>query len=376
MKRLYQLTTVSIAIISACLQLTYAEPAFTPSGHYFIRIKPIKTPTKQSRMAVKKASGNAVESHQVSIPKVSLSEKAREALVNHIQSVLAKENNEDDNTSPKQTEEKVFLGMNDLPVLNQGVWGSCATFATTEAIDAYYHFTGSKQISQLCNLELGLALNTGDEYGGWDGASIQDILSQINIFGFLVKKYEQKYGCGGLTAYPLQEDLIGEGMTELTFSERANHKFRVGLWHQLITPALTSSDLSNDLAHAKMTIKQIRAAIRRGHRVVIMLGLPITADPEHNGAIGSYHGDHNVWMLSDDILNAFSKKNSEEGNHALVITGFDDNCITVNENGADKEKCHYVIVRNSWGKDVGDHGNYYVTDLYLGAFLRDAYEIG
>ena len=121
----------------------------------------------------------------------------------------------------------VNLTMNGLPVLDQSPYGTCATFATTAAIDAQfklYQKSPDAQISQLCLLELsrdiaddelfGLSepMNNKKLYndqdildngvGFWDGANGWQVLKEINRFGYLDLYYQQHESCGGVYDYP------------------------------------------------------------------------------------------------------------------------------------------------------------------------------
>ena len=87
--------------------------------------------------------------HQsVSLMRVGLSEKAQKQFVARVQeartSALAKLSG---------LPPSVQLGMENVPVLNQGIHGSCVTFAVTAAIDAV--IKKGDYISQLCPLQLG-----------------------------------------------------------------------------------------------------------------------------------------------------------------------------------------------------------------------------
>ena len=64
---------------------------------------------------------------------------------------------------------RILLGMNNVPVLDQGSHGTCVTFAITAAIDAA--LSKGDYISQLCQLELGTYLEPmGYSVSGWDGS--------------------------------------------------------------------------------------------------------------------------------------------------------------------------------------------------------------
>ena len=78
----------------------------------------------------------------------------------------------------------VDLGMETVPVLNQGIHGSCVTFSITAAIDAIVK--KGDYVSQLCSLQLGRHLqNYGYISSGWEGGLGAVVLSQFETFGFI-----------------------------------------------------------------------------------------------------------------------------------------------------------------------------------------------
>ena len=50
------------------------------------------------------------------------------------------------------------------------------------------------------------------------------------------------------------------------------------------------------------------------------------------------------------------------GGHAIIVTGYD-------------ESNKLFKIRNSWGKDVGDQGEFYMTYDYFETMTMDAYEV-
>ena len=81
---------------------------------------------------------------------------------------------------------KVQLGMNGVPVLDQGVHGTCATFAITAALDAISN-TKTDYYSQLCPLSLGLYLEENSfASNGWNGATIHGLLNFYDTFGLVM----------------------------------------------------------------------------------------------------------------------------------------------------------------------------------------------
>ena len=74
------------------------------------------------------------------------------------------------------------------------------------------------------------------------------------------------------------------------------------------------------------------------------------------GACGKLHAENDTWALTKSINNDL---NPELGGHEMVIIGYDDNATVLdNEGGVHKG---VFTLRNSWGDDVGDKGNFYMT---------------
>lgn len=95
--------------------------------------------------------------------------------------------------------------MNHVPVLDQGVHGTCATFALIAAFDAmrgegdYY--------SELCSLNLGKYLeNNGYGASGWNGQNFSQLLARVDEFGLVSKKVQHTQGCGGAMEYPVNQE--------------------------------------------------------------------------------------------------------------------------------------------------------------------------
>lgn len=64
---------------------------------------------------------------------------------------------------------------------------------------------------------------------------------------------------------------------------------------------------------------------------------------------------------------AYCYKGKKESNHDIVIVGWDDNYSKKNFNGKVKKNGAFIC-RNSWGKDFGKNGNFYVSyeDVNIG----------
>ncbi|MGF2339111.1 C1 family peptidase, partial [Acinetobacter baumannii] len=61
------------------------------------------------------------------------------------------------------------------------------------------------------------------------------------------------------------------------------------------------------------------------------------------------------------------------GGHEMIITGYDDNAIAVDDNG--REHKGLFTLRNSWGEQFGDKGNFYMSYDYFKVLTIEAQRI-
>lgn len=250
----------------------------------------------------------------------------------------------------------VNLGMNNVPVLDQGMHGTCATFAVTGALDAIMN--KGDYISQLCHLTLGQHLSQHSyQESGWDGAFINDVLYQIHTHGIVNKTKQVSTGCAGLTQYPTHENV--NPLNEMTLDE----------FHQLSENATAQKeyDISSlldfyqfikDEKTPEDVIKSLKTSLSKGDRVLI--GTILTTADEV-GAYGKYHQRSDTWVVTPEVISAIKSK--DYGGHAMIIVGYDDKAEAIDNHG--KSHKGLFILRNSWGPNAGDKGNYYMSYQYL-----------
>lgn len=250
----------------------------------------------------------------------------------------------------------VNLGMNNVPVLDQGMHGTCATFAVTGALDAI--IKKGDYISQLCQLTLGQYLSQRSyQNSGWNGAFTNDVLYQIHTQGIISKDKQTAMGCAGLNQYPTKESV--DPLNEMTLDE----------FHQLSENVsdLKNYDVSNlldfyqfikDEKTPEDIIKSLKTSLSHGDRVLI--GTIVTTADEV-GAYGQYHQRSDTWVITPEVISAIKSK--DYGAHAMIIIGYDDKAIAKDNHG--KTHQGLFILRNSWGSHAGDQGNYYMSYQYL-----------
>lgn len=258
----------------------------------------------------------------------------------------------------------VQLGMNEVPVLNQGTHGSCVTFALTAALDAA--IGKGDYISQLCTLSLGRYLeNHAYQDSGWNGSTTNVVMAQLNSFGVVNKQNENTMGCGGLNEYPIQGN---DPLNEMSVDD----------FHQISEKldSLVYSYLSNISDPFKFLFKEIPAstlennvkeALNHGHRVLIGVLLPLD---DVLGAWGKNHTPNDTWVLTDNLKNIDLSIDADAldnfAGHEMVITGYDDN-ITIKDSFGKSHKGAFTL-RNSWGENAGFKGDYYMSYDFFSAF--------
>lgn len=263
---------------------------------------------------------------------------------------------------------KVELGMNNVPVLNQGRFGTCVTFATTAALDAALN--KGDYISQLCNLQLGLHLEkNGYQSSGWEGSFGRLILSQIEHFGIVSKEKQKTQGCGGLTEYP-QFDHPGP---ETAMSLEQFHEASENIADNQITwsPLLDVFQATSERVDTTKTIKDIKAALNQNDRVTFAV-LLLDFDLGFAGAVGSHTTTNDTWVLTPEIARDIYLR-PFFGGHEMVITGYDDDAIAIDDKG--REHKGLFTVRNSWGEEFGDKGDFYMSYDYFTVLVIEAQRI-
>lgn len=242
---------------------------------------------------------------------------------------------------------QVNLTMNDVPIMDQGIHGSCAIFAVTSALDALMY--EGDHMSQLCLLALGSTLEKNDKQvlSGWDGASGIEVFDRIKQYGYIKKSDEASIRCGGLEQYPTYDNNTGKPMRAKRY-QKYSHSLDKNITIRLI-----------DHRSLNQVVENIKEELELGNRVVVNLFVdPLSYDM---GFAESY-GD-TLWgdtlAITDSLKIDLLRGHIEDfPRHYMVIYGYDD---AANINGQ-----HGVfMLRNSWGKSWGYRGDGYVTYDYL-----------
>ena len=294
----------------------------------------------------------------ITLLNMALSDRARETITSRVDHAL-----HTSDVTPTSSSTSVQRGMGQVPVLNQGYYGSCVTFASTAALDAALN--KGDYISQLCSLQLGRYLETNAYTpSGWDGSFGEIVLNQMTLFGVVNKTQQETTGCGGLTHYPLNGNSPepGKEMSPVEYhaiSEPINDTIA---WTTLVNIANVFSD------HADMnkTLEQVKTALNGNERLVFGVLLP-SIDKGVAGAVGKHHAPLDSWVLTPEIANDMPSEGDDLPGHEMVITGYDDDAIAIDDHG--RTHTGLLTLRNSWGKHIGDKGDFYMSYDYFKALV-------
>lgn len=259
------------------------------------------------------------------------------------------------------------LGMAGVPVLDQGSHGSCVTFATTAAIDAAVF--KSDAISQLCQLELGAYLEkVGNNPSGWDGSFGHIVLNQMDTFGIITKDKQQSEGCAGLKDYPSASETPTNMMTPEEFHQMIGATTAP---HITWFPILHVNEALSIPVDSQRILNKVKEAIHSGDRVAFG---SLLVDPEEGvaGAIGTYHQSLDTWVLTSHLRYDMEHTMNFAG-HEMVITGYDDDAVAKDADGGQHKGL--LTLRNSWGANIGDKGNFYMSYDYFKSLVIEAHQI-
>lgn len=300
---------------------------------------------------------------QVMLMSFNLSEKQKAGLLKFNKAEVA--DTETDSSLPSS----VALGMGKVPVLDQGMHGSCVTFAVTAAVNAA--LKKDDYISQLCQLELGSYLKFKGYYeSGWNGAFAPVVYDQMLRFGIVNKHAQRKQGCAGIKEYPVNDFNEGNIMSPDDFRALSQNISMTIHPHAHIDAIDQFMSNFEDKKSVNRAFKAIKTALANGNRVTF--GTTLHSVPGSDcsaGACATYKAKNDTWVLTDDI----KKRGVFIGGHEMVITGYDDNATVSDPAG--KVHTGLFTLRNSWGDDVGDKGNYYMTYEYFKHGLIEAHEV-
>ncbi|CAM2788439.1 cysteine protease, papain C1 family [Legionella steigerwaltii] len=288
---------------------------------------------------------------------VELSNEAKNLLINHAKDALEHKHQFAYTSPSAPMPNNIKLGMNNVPVLDQGIHGTCTTFAVTAALDAT--MIKGDYISQLCNLQLGSYLESyGYGPSGWDGSYANYVIAQMEYYGIVNKLKQLKFGCGDLTQYP-------------TYSAHNPESFMAPEKFKLLSEPVFGKEVNwSDVYqrnNPEKNLNSVKQALNAGDRLAFAVLLPRT-DLGFVGAVAKYKTwiYKDTWVLTPEII---AGVDSVEAAHEMVITGYDDNAVAVDNNGV--KHTGLLFLRNSWGTSVGDYGEFYMSYDYFKLLAYD-----
>ncbi|CEG57884.1 C1 family peptidase [Legionella fallonii] len=302
----------------------------------------------------------------IKLLKIKLSKPAIDLLKNRMTVTVNKTNKA--SLMASNLPRKVELGMGNVPVLDQGNFGSCVTFANTAAVNAALN--QGDYISQLCQLQLGTYLEkNGYNPSGWNGSYGRLVLNQMETFGIVSKEQQKTAGCGGLTEYPeTEQSLSNPGMTPEEY-----HQLSEDLSQKTIrwSSILDLFQALLDRTDTDKTIHDIKVALNENDRVTFGV-LLLDFDLGFAGAVGTRNATYDTWVLTPEIARDIYLR-PLFGGHEMIITGYDDDAVATDEQG--RQHKGLFTLRNSWGENVGDHGNFYMSYDYFKVLVNEAHRI-
>ena len=313
----------------------------------------------------------------ISLLKIYLSERARDKLASALDFAQITTPHINKSSLPA----KFQLTVN-VPVQDQGVHGTCATFAASAAIDAALHLTSADNdqagASELCALQLGAELQAERdkaslvypsvpyENSGWVGMDGASALQRYAAFGYVPKSYQielynSKLLCGALS-YPAHGNTPAGVTTPSAYQQFSHKSFTAGDYKPVFSAA--SYPFGDILTDAYLyTIKQ---ALVDGNYVTIGFNIDDAAGENTAGAVGMFHKANDAWLVNKKIQHDMRNAPHIIDGHEILVTGYDDAAkASYIESGANATQQGLLTLRNSWGKHAGDSGDFYMSYAYF-----------
>lgn len=348
----------SLAVLLSCGALCFTSSlfAFQIDDEHPVK-STIKVTQKNSPQAIA-----TVTKRDVYLMNVKLSSREKRILN---QFHLNKKNSNETNHLPS----KSGFDMSRMPVLDQGMHGSCVTFAVTGALDALIN--KSDEVSQLCNLELGRYLKLrGYMPSGWNGSYGPLVIDQIVRFGYVPKQTQLTQSCAGETEYVLNdEEEIGQPMKLEEFKTKSQDISKVIFPVELLS---VNERFMADPAeyNPEELLNRVKKALNQSSsaKSLVVFGVLLPNSINGPGPQAKFHVDQDTWAMTSDI-------NTDEivGGHEMIITGYDDNAVAYDASG--REYKGLFTLRNSWSDKNGDHGDYYMTYDFFMQFVMEANQL-
>lgn len=262
------------------------------------------------------------------------------------------------------------LGMSNVPVLDQGQEGTCLTFAATAAIDARLGI--GDFISQQCSLQLNKNLGTD----GWNGLYYaSEVIDPLKKYGVVSQS-----GCNA--RYPSKSVPISVSEYQSRSDKSVSEKVSALKYTYYSQPSLSI----------------LKSAIDQGKRVEISFLLNPNSQDGVKGyditvnGVKKYGG---LWACSNPNINPQPDPDLSEleqcklrfpdfewycdwlyGKNLAKLKFAGENCGQFNSGHGviavgydDTQKL--IKIRNSWGVNVGDSGEYFMSYEFFSSQVMD-----
>jgi aminopeptidase C len=137
------------------------------------------------------------------------------------------------------------------------------------------------------------------------------------------------------------------------------------------SPILDVLQATLDRVNTDKTINEIKVALNEKDRVTFGV-LLLDFDLGMAGAVGTHNANFDTWVLTPEIARDIHLR-PLFGGHEMIITGYDDDAIATDDQG--RQHKGLFTLRNSWGEEVGDKGNFYMSYDYFKVLVIEAQRI-
>lgn len=271
--------------------------------------------------------------------------------------VLKARNQSIQNTQPLSNHsflpEKTRLGMNYVPVLDQGNLLNDSVFASTAAIDAA--LGKGDYISQLCLIQLSNYMNPSQD----TFFPLRKELSMLENYGVVIKKAQEEAGCNESAQGAINYEDYHRVSADLS-------AFNI-IWASILDMNKAFSERTN----TEKTLHKIQEALHNKNRVTVSFLVP-QIDESDLGTVGTHHEKNDTWLLSKKIERTIYHDPALFF-HSMIITGYDNKAITLDDEG--QKHTGLLTLRSSWGQEAGDQGDFYMSYDYFRVFVLEAQQI-
>jgi hypothetical protein len=256
-------------------------------------------------------------------------------------------------TNKTNLPEEKQLGMNNVPVFDQGESQVESVFASTAAINAA--FGGGDHLSQSCLIQLGRYIQTSKN----DFTTLRQALSRLENYGYVMKNRQKNAGC--------------ENPKQSSINFETYHKFSKGLSKKNIfwLPILDLRKALLERVNTEKTLEEIQQSLHQEQRVTVSFLTPKSSE-NPLGTVGTHHVKNDTWLMTATIERELYN-NASLYFHSMIITGYDNSAVTKDEDGQIHKGL--LTLRSSLGSNAGDRGDFYMSYDYFRVLVLEAQQV-